>query len=108
MPTAPRVPCYMLRPSKPNVMWCADWQQVALSRAATKPGSYVGGRPSYGYRAQGHELTIDPGEAEIVRRIYMLARDGKSIREIRTLIDAEDPARDWHRTAIERILKRDV
>lgn len=76
--------------------------------AATKPGSYGGGRPPYGYRAQGHELAIDPDHAEIVRRLYGLAREGKSIRDIAALIDADDPTRRWHRTAIERILKRDV
>jgi DNA invertase Pin-like site-specific DNA recombinase len=77
-------------------------------KAATKPGSYVGGRPPFGYRAHGHELAIDADHAEIVRRIYKLARNGKSIREIAALIDAEVPNQRWHRTAIERILRRDV
>jgi hypothetical protein len=43
-----------------------------------------------------------------VRQIYRLARDGNSIREIAALIDADDPVRRWHRTAIERILRRDI
>jgi site-specific DNA recombinase len=77
-------------------------------KAATRPGSYVGGRPPYGYRAHGHELAIDPGQADIVRRIYRLARDGNSIREIAALIEADDPARRWHRTTIEHILRRDI
>ena len=77
-------------------------------KAAIKPGSYVGGRPPYGYRAQGHELVIDPDQAEIVRRIHKLARDGKSIRDIAAMIDSDDPGRRWHRTAIERILRRDI
>ncbi len=51
---------------------------------------------------------IDPDQAEIVSRIYRLARDGKSIREIATIIDADDPDRCWHRTGIERNLARDV
>jgi DNA invertase Pin-like site-specific DNA recombinase len=78
------------------------------AKAASKPGSYLGGRPPYGYKAQGHELAIDSGQAEIVRRIYKLARDGTSIRDIAGLIDADDPSRGWHRTAIERILSRDL
>jgi site-specific DNA recombinase len=77
-------------------------------KAASKPGSYLGGRPPYGYKAQGHELAIDSGQAQIVRRIYKLARDGASIRDIAALIDAEDPSRRWHRTAVERILRRDI
>ena len=77
-------------------------------KAATKPGSYVGGRPPYGYRALGHELVIDPHQAEIVRLIYRLARDGKSIRDIAAMIGSDDPVRRWHRTAIERILRRDI
>jgi hypothetical protein len=43
-----------------------------------------------------------------VRRIYTLARDGKSIRDIAALIDSDDPVRQWHRTAIERVLQRDI
>jgi DNA invertase Pin-like site-specific DNA recombinase len=77
-------------------------------KAANKPGSYLGGRPPYGYKAQGHELAIDSGQADIVRRIYYLAREGKSIRDIAALVDADDPSRRWHRTAIERILGRDI
>jgi hypothetical protein len=73
-----------------------------------KPGSYIGGRPPYGYRAQGNELVIAPTEAELVKRIFTLARDGRSIREIAARLDDDDPTRRWHRTAVERILSRDI
>ena len=78
------------------------------AKAAMKPGSYVGGRPPYGYRAQGHELVIAPAEAELVRRVFTLARDGASLRSIASKLDQEDPTRSWHRTAVERILQRDL
>jgi DNA invertase Pin-like site-specific DNA recombinase len=74
-------------------------------KAAKKPGSYVGGRPPYAYRAQEHELVIDPGQADVVRRIFTLARDGASVRNIALMLDQEDSTRRWHRTTIERILK---
>lgn len=77
-------------------------------KAAMRPGSYVGGRPPYGYRAQGHELVIDPDQAELVKRIFALASDGMSIRRIASRLDDEDAKRRWHRTAVERILKRDI
>jgi site-specific DNA recombinase len=77
-------------------------------KATTKPGSYLGGRPPYGYRAQGHELVIDPAQAEIVKKIFVLARDGVSIRNIAVKLDQDDPTRPWHRAAVERILKRDL
>ena len=77
-------------------------------KAAMKPGSYLGGRPPYGYRAQGHELVIDPDQAEIVRRVFALARDGASVREIASTLDHEDAFRRWHRTGVERILKREI
>jgi len=77
-------------------------------KAATKPGSYLGGRPPYGYRAHGHELVIDPEHAELVKRIFMLARDGVSVRNIAATLDREDPTGHWYRTAVERILKRDL
>lgn len=77
-------------------------------KATRRPGSYVGGRPPYGYRAQGHELVIAPAEAELVKRIITLACDGASIRTIASMLDQEDPTRHWHRTAVERIVKRDL
>jgi site-specific DNA recombinase len=77
-------------------------------KAATRPGSYVGGRPPFGYRAQGHELVIDATRADLVRRIFMLARDGVSVRNIAAKLDEDDPTSRWHRTTIERILKNDI
>ena len=77
-------------------------------KAAKKPGSYVGGRPPYGYQAEAHELVLDPVQADRVKRIFMLARDGVSVRNIAAKLDEEDPTRRWHRTAIERILRRDL
>ena len=77
-------------------------------KAATRPGSYVGGRPPFGYRAQGHELVIDPAQAALVQRIFLLARDGVSVRNIALMLDQEDPTRRWYRTAVERILRRDL
>lgn len=59
-------------------------------------------------RSQGHELVIDPGQAQQVKRIFMLARDGLSIRSIAMKLDRDDSSRYWHRTTVERILKNDT
>jgi len=77
-------------------------------KAAKKPGSYLGGRPPFGYRVRAHELVIDRAQAELVKRIFMLARNGVSVRDIASRLDQEDPTRRWHRTTIERILKNDI
>jgi DNA invertase Pin-like site-specific DNA recombinase len=77
-------------------------------KASAKPGSYLGGRPPYGYRATGHELVIEPSQAAIVQRAFSLARGGMSVRVIAATLVEEDSSRRWHRTAVERLLKRDL
>jgi hypothetical protein len=45
---------------------------------------------------------------DLVRRIFTLARDGVSVRNVALKLGEEDPSRLWYRTAIERILRRDL
>ena|ERR1700722_1534071 len=47
-------------------------------------GGYVGGKPPYGFKAQGGELVLDEQESELVALINRLRNDGASYRAIST------------------------
>lgn len=47
-----------------------------------KHGGYSGGRPPFGYSAHKGMLIIDENEAEIVRKIFELKRDGATYQKI--------------------------
>lgn len=52
-------------------------------------GGYSGGRCPLGYRVQNGRLIIDPEEAEVVRKIYALAKEGLSMRKIIDVLKKE-------------------
>jgi DNA invertase Pin-like site-specific DNA recombinase len=58
-------------------------------RVKRERGGYVGGRPPYGYRAEGGELVEDEGEQQVIRRIRDLADSGFSTRAIADVLNAE-------------------
>jgi DNA invertase Pin-like site-specific DNA recombinase len=74
------------------------------AKAARDPRAYVGGRPPFGYAARDGALR--PGDhAAIVRRVFELARRGRSVRAIAAELDAEGAAdRRWHPNAVARML----
>lgn len=70
------------------------------AKAARHPASRAqGGRVPFGYRRTREGLEIDPEQAAEVRRIYAMARSGKSIREIAAEVGRRP-------TVVERILRR--
>ena len=58
-------------------------------RAKAKSGGYTGGKTPYGYRAERKELVVDPAEAEMVREVFRLHREGKSYRDIAKELEYE-------------------
>ena len=52
-------------------------------------GGYSGGRVPYGYRAENKMYVVNPEEAEIVREIFQLKSEGKSLRQIATVLTDE-------------------
>lgn len=57
--------------------------RTAMGRYATaREGGYAGGKPPLGYRAVDGRLIIVPEEAEIVRLIYSLRAEGKTLQAI--------------------------
>ena len=52
-------------------------------------GGYSGGRPPFGYKPVGGVLTIVPDEADIVRKIFKMKKDGATYKEICGALNAE-------------------
>ena len=48
-------------------------------KAKVNEGGYAGGKPPIGYRAENGNLVIVPEEAEIVRKVYELRKQGGTL-----------------------------
>jgi len=72
-------------------------------------GGYAGGRPALGYKAKEKDLVIDERKASLVRLIYNLREDGKSLRAIaKFLNDNNIPSpqgKTWKAQTVHYILK---
>jgi DNA invertase Pin-like site-specific DNA recombinase len=74
-------------------------------------GGYAGdGPPPLGYRAVGRELVADDDEQEVLDRIRALRAEGRSLREIGTMLTAEGlrPKRSdsWRPGSLALIVRR--
>lgn len=72
-------------------------------------GGYVGGRPPFGYRAVGGDLSPDPTEQATIARARQLREGGASLRMIASTLTREDHmprSREgvWHPTMVARLL----
>lgn len=57
--------------------------RTKMGRYATaREGGYAGGKPPLGYRAVNGRLEIVPEEAEIVRKVFELRKQGKTLQGI--------------------------
>jgi site-specific DNA recombinase len=88
-------------------------------REKARQGYIVGGARAFGYRylgkAEGERgrYEIEPGEAEIVRRMYrLLVEEQISVREIVARLNREGvrPAKggEWGRSTVHRVLKNEL
>jgi DNA invertase Pin-like site-specific DNA recombinase len=73
-------------------------------------GGFIGGTAPLGFRVERRALVPDDEEQRVVERIRQLHLEGKSLREIGKVLDAEGlrPKRGgrWHSTTINRALQR--
>jgi DNA invertase Pin-like site-specific DNA recombinase len=71
-------------------------------------GGYAGGAPRYGFRAAAGELVPDEEEQLALARVRELRDEGRSLREIGEVLDAEGlpPKRGgrWHPYGVSRLL----
>ena len=75
-----------------NDMYAKDISKkiTCVKRDKQRKGQFIGGKASYGYKiSKEHKNTIeiDPPAAEVVRKVYALALEGKSCREIAVILN---------------------
>lgn len=71
---------------------------VGTRRVLRAAGAFVEGTPPPGYVVKNRKLYIDPTGAEVVRRMYAMCVEGRSVREIATTIAEDFPGTrglDW-------------
>jgi DNA invertase Pin-like site-specific DNA recombinase len=88
----------------------AGREQKAREAAEQGRRAYVGGRPAFGYMAdpQTRELVVDDNAADVVRRVFAMVRDGRSVRAVAETLTAEGAGgRKWHPTSVARLLQHD-
>ena len=64
----------------------------SVKRDQQRKGQFIGGKPVYGYKmhpTEKHQLVIDPEAAPTVRRIFAMALEGVSCRQIAAALNQE-------------------
>jgi DNA invertase Pin-like site-specific DNA recombinase len=80
-------------------------------RLKAERGGYAGGRPPFGYRAEGRQLVPEPSEFPAIERATALRSDGASYRAIACILQSEGFVRKggierWHPVQVGRLLAR--
>lgn len=75
-----------------NMMYSRDASQkvMAARKVLTEQGKFIGSFAPYGYvksSADKHKLVPDPEAAEVVKRIFALAAEGKKYKEIARILN---------------------
>ncbi|MBQ8639407.1 MAG: recombinase family protein [Lachnospiraceae bacterium] len=108
-----------------NEWYCEDLSDSvkAVLHRKVRDGEFIGSFAPYGYRKSQqnrHLLVPDPGEAQIVRDIFMQYAGGNSMRQICRYLEEQeikppgvgkcrdDSARTWNAMTIKRILTNEV
>lgn len=77
-----------------NDMYAKDISKKikSVKRDKQRKGQFIGGKPVYGYKmhpTEKNKIVIDEGAAPMVQRIFNMALDGMSCRQIATQLNAE-------------------
>ena len=85
-------------------------RRTAAGRAKkVAAGGYGGGRPKYGYKAEHGELVADQNEQAVIVRVVALRDEGKSLREIASVLNSEGVSprttgARWHSATVGAML----
>lgn len=87
-------------------------ERTKMGRYATaREGGYAGGKPPLGYRAVEGHLVIVPNEAEIVRKVFSLRKEGKTLQgiadELNKLGYRSKKGNEFKHSAIQTILNNE-
>lgn len=81
---------------KALMLFVAEQERANISRRTSGGrrekalmGGYSGGRKAYGYRLVNGRLCEDPEEAKMVREVFLLREEGKTLRAICDILDEE-------------------
>ncbi len=77
-----------------NDMYAKDISKKikSVKRDKQRKGLFIGGKPMYGYKmhpTEKNKIVIDEAVAPVVRRIFAMALDGMSCRQIAAILNAE-------------------
>lgn len=79
--------------------------------AKANKGGYAGGKPPLGYRVVNGEFVVDPEEAEIIRLIYQLRREGETLVGIADILNERGyrtrKGYEFKHSAIQNILNNE-
>lgn len=79
--------------------------------AKVRSGGYAGGKPPIGYRAENGTLVIVPEEAEIVKLVFKMRKEGKTLKQIANDLNEmgykTKKGLGFHHSAIQNILNNE-
>jgi DNA invertase Pin-like site-specific DNA recombinase len=85
-------------------------RMMAGKAAKVSQGGYGGGRPPFGWRAEGKELVPEPGEQEAIALVRRLSDEGLSTRQIATRLEEAGirpkAGGHWSSVQVLRIIQR--
>jgi DNA invertase Pin-like site-specific DNA recombinase len=85
-------------------------RMMAGKAAKVSKGGYGGGRPPFGWRAEGKELVPEPREQEAIALVRQLAKEGLSSRQIAARLEEAGHrpkvGDHWSSVQVLRILQR--
>ena len=85
-------------------------RMMAGKAAKVSKGGYGGGRPPFGWRAEGKELGPEPREQEAIVLVRQLAEEGLSTRQIAARLEQAGlrpkVGEHWSSVQVLRILQR--
>ena len=83
-------------------------RMTAGREAKRQAGGYAGGRPPYGYKAEGRELVANDAEQKVIAEAQRLRDQGRSLREIADELAGRglEPRSGsrWHPTQVARLV----
>lgn len=103
---------------KALMLFVAEQERANISRRTSGGrkekalmGGYSGGRKAYGYKLVNGRLCENPEEANMVREIFKLREEGKTLRAIADILEKEGyisrSGRSFDSSTIASILKRE-
>lgn len=85
-------------------------RMMAGKAAKARQGGYTGGRPPFGWRAEGRQLVPDPAEQEVISHAHRLHEHGLSSRQIAARLNEDGHStkdgRSWSSVQVLNVLKR--